>query len=397
MESPIPPSSISSPEKTPEELKQLFRGLWRAPDSTPGLIVRQLDSIQIRAVTWLWEGWIPLGYTTIWAGETGAGKSTVLADVAARVTTGAPWPGQTTPRVPARVLWLGSEDGIEEMTAPRLLACGANLKHVVEIQGTGSSKGKKAFSMQDDISAVIDHVTHNNVQRTDLPPFRLLVIDPITSYLSGTQLRKVDLNDAGQLRTILEPWFKVANALGIAIVFVTHLNKDTSRSMIHRILGSSAFVQTCRSLCAVIARPEDGMYSKALMQVKTNLPEHPGGSWKFTTEKFQVGTDPTNGMPIVATRPIWEELSTELTPDSVIGKERGPVSKYQVSFGIWLQAYFLTTPPNQYQPVSEVKQAAITDRAASARWWDEHSGEYLEKINSNGTWMCRRKDANKTK
>ena len=36
---------------------------------------------------------------------TGAGKSTVLADITARVTTGKPWPGEDDWRAPERVLW----------------------------------------------------------------------------------------------------------------------------------------------------------------------------------------------------------------------------------------------------------------------------------------------------
>lgn len=366
------------------------------PNPTPKLIVRQLDTIKQRTIDWLWIGWIPVGYVTLWAGETGAGKSTVLADVAARVTTGAPWPGEEGPwRSPGRVLWLGSEDGMEEMTAPRLAACGANLKYVLEIQGTKQGGSRKTFSMQDDILSVTNFVLES--ESTDGPRVTLLVIDPITSYLSGKFLRKVDLNDAGQLRTILEPWLAIANLLRIAIVCVTHLAKDTARSMLHRVLGSSAFVQTCRSLCAVIARPEDGPYAKALMQVKMNLPEHPGGAWKFTTEKVYVGIDEESQKAIYATRPIWEQLSADLTPESVMGGERGPVSKYQPVFGIWLQAFFMGTPPDQYRPATEVKQAAVAAGVASPRWWDDHSSDYLEKVNTNGIWLCRRKsNTNKT-
>lgn len=62
------------------------------------------------------------------------------------------------------------------------------------------------------------------------------------------------MNDAGQLRTILEPWLILAQQHNIAIVCVTHFGKDTSRSIVHRVLGSAAFAQTCRSLIAVMDR-----------------------------------------------------------------------------------------------------------------------------------------------
>jgi hypothetical protein len=57
-------------------------------DGRRALVCRSLGGVQPRAIDWLWTGWIPQGYITILAGESGAGKSTVLADIAARVTTG---------------------------------------------------------------------------------------------------------------------------------------------------------------------------------------------------------------------------------------------------------------------------------------------------------------------
>lgn len=211
------------------------------------LLIRSLADVSMRSIEWLWLGWIPRGYITVWAGETGAGKSTVLADIAARVTTGAPWPGEqpTALREPSIVLWLGSEDGIEELTIPRLTACAAVLARVVEIQGVARDGKRDTFSMQDELRSVSDLL---RAARNRGTPFSLLVIDPITSYLPGNRLRRVDLNDAGQLRMILEPWLAVAQENEIAIVCVTHFAKDTQRAMLHRVLGSSAFVQTCRSL-----------------------------------------------------------------------------------------------------------------------------------------------------
>jgi RecA/RadA recombinase len=354
------------------------------------LLSRNLSTIEMRSIDWLWRGWIPKGYITVWAGETGAGKSTVLADIAARVTTGAPWPGEGDAREPGRVLWLGSEDGVEEMTAPRLKACGANLENVDEIQGVLQKGKRNSFSMQDDIEAV---GTFLERAQAEAMPYVMLVIDPVTSYLSGQRLRKVDINDAGQLRNVLEPWLGFAQKYMLAIVCVTHFAKDTTRAMLHRVLGSAAFAQTSRSLCSVIARPDDGQFAKALVQVKVNLPDHPGGSWKFETEKVQVGIDARNGRPIEATRPSWIELDSLLTPEALVGKERGPVSGRPIAFGLWLRGYFMSTPTDQGLLVSQVMNAAIQEGVVSRSWWDEHSGEHLDKQNIGGQWYCRPKAA----
>ncbi|WP_193090146.1 AAA family ATPase [Advenella sp. FME57] len=359
------------------------------------LVGRSLNGVLPRAIDWLWTGWIPKGYITIFAGETGAGKSTVLADITARVTTGQCWPGEfsnTHTRPAGRVLWLGSEDGIEEMTVPRLMACGANLHNVIEIQGIAQQGKRNTFSMQDDLDGVNEWLKS---AQNEGQPFEMLVIDPVTSYLPGQKLRKVDLNDAGQLRTILEPWLALAQEHRIAIVCVTHFAKDTSRAMLHRVVGSAAFAQTCRSLCAVMEDPTSndngqGVHEKVLMQVKVNLPEHPGGAWKFRTEKVDVDTDPHNGKIITATRPKWDELDSALTPKSVVGSARGPVGKNEPAFGIWLKAQFENVHPGYTLPLSQIKQTALS-AGFSERWWAEHSGRYIEKQNISGVWYCRPK------
>ena len=357
------------------------------------LVGRSLAGVRARAIEWLWTGWIPKGYITIFAGESGAGKSTVLADVAARVTTGRAWPGEPADawRAPARVLWLGSEDGIEEMTVPRLMACGAELNNVIQIEGVTQQGARGTFSMQDDLAAVGEWLSS---AREDGLPFAMLVIDPVTSYLPGQRLRKVDLNDAGQLRTILEPWLVLAQQHHVAIVCVTHFAKDTNRSMMNRVLGSGAFAQTCRSLCAVIEPQatddyEPEPHEKALIQVKVNLPEHPGGSWRFVTEKIDVATDPRSGHPIAATRPDWLELDASLTAKTAVGPARGPKSQTAGQFAIWVQAQFACVAPGEWLPAASVKFTARRDVGVSESWWNKHSKEYLDRNNVNGTWMCR--------
>ncbi|MDP5279224.1 AAA family ATPase [Sphingomonas sp. DG1-23] len=383
-------------EEAKTKRERLRRGL-DGSDAPRELVFRSLGGVQMHAIEWLWLGWLPKGYITIFAGETGAGKSTILSDVTSRITTGKPWPGEydcpNAWRKPERVLWLGSEDSIEEMTVPRLVACGANLANVVEIQGVMQEGKRNTFSMQDDLEAV----SKGLAEARDMgDPFAMLVIDPVTSYLPGQKLRKVDLNDAGQLRTVLEPWLNVAQAFNIAIVCVTHFAKDTNRSMLHRVLGSSAFVQTCRSLCAVMDQPriedeEPDPHAKMFMQVKMNLPEYPGGAWKFRTERVEVGVDHRNGKPIYATRPAWDELDPALTPNSTVGKSRGPKSQYEAPFAMWMQAFFVLYPNHEWLPVSTVKQVAVGEKVVSASWWDKHSADHMEKQNVNGEWMCRPK------
>jgi hypothetical protein len=56
---------------------------------------RRVDQIEARAVEWLWRVVLPLGKVCILDGDPGLGKSTVLLDLAARVTMAGVMPDDT--------------------------------------------------------------------------------------------------------------------------------------------------------------------------------------------------------------------------------------------------------------------------------------------------------------
>lgn len=346
-----------------------------------------------KPVEWLWRGWIAKGFLTIIAGETGAGKSTILSDLVGRETTGRAWPGESEPRQPGQVLWLGSEDPLQEVTVPRLMASRTRMEHVNFIVTSSQRGNLTSVSLQEDLGSMMEAL---EAAREQNEPISLIVIDPVTSYLSGKVLRKVDMNDAGQIRTVLEPWSKLASLYNVAIVCVTHFAKDTNRSMLNRVLGSGAFSALSRAVIAITTLPEEAQegnpYAKAMFLVKNNLPEQPEGAWRFCTMKTTV-FDHAN-CPISATKIDWDtEPDHTLTPQNLlgVGKERGPLSQYAFSFPIWLKAQFLTTPPTEGLPVASLKTKAVAECAVTERWWNEHSSQHLDKRNIGGVWYCRPK------
>ena len=224
--------------------------------------------------------------------------------------------------------------------------------------------------------------------RTEGSPVSLLIVVPITSYLSGSKIRKIDINDTSQMRTVLEPAIKFAEKHRIAIVCVTHYSKDATRSSIHRVIGSSAFVAVSRSVITVGAAPDGGVHDKVLAQVKNNLPNAPEGAVRFHTERLTVAIDDRNGADVEATRVVWDGVDPNAL--NVQGGTRGPISRYATIFPGWVSAHFiLEKPANGWLPVSDVMQAAVSAGVASRKWWDDHSSDYLEKANVGGTWMCR--------
>ena len=58
----------------------------------------RLNSLTKRPTEWLWPRRIPIGKVTLLVGDPGLGKSLVALDIAARVSTGAPWPDKPIDR-----------------------------------------------------------------------------------------------------------------------------------------------------------------------------------------------------------------------------------------------------------------------------------------------------------
>ncbi|MGA2233549.1 MAG: AAA family ATPase, partial [Tepidisphaeraceae bacterium] len=84
-----------------------------------GPLLTCLADVEPRAVTWLWSGRIPSGRITLLVGRPGEGKSFVTMDVAARVSTGTPFP-DGTPCERGSVLIISGEDDPHDTIRPRL-------------------------------------------------------------------------------------------------------------------------------------------------------------------------------------------------------------------------------------------------------------------------------------
>ena len=127
----LPP--MGGPEIPDAEFNE--HGSYRNPDRDQDLfemgVVEPLLGLGMdeKPIEWLWPGYIPVGKLTLIEGESACGKSFVLADIAARVSRGQPWPGRVPEAQPAGdVIVVSLEDGREDTLVPRLRQAGANLR-----------------------------------------------------------------------------------------------------------------------------------------------------------------------------------------------------------------------------------------------------------------------------
>ena len=72
---------------------------------------------------------------SLFGGQPGCGKTIVLLDIVATVTTGRDWPdGAKNTSGPKDVILLASEDGEADTIKPRLIAAGADMKRIIVIR-----------------------------------------------------------------------------------------------------------------------------------------------------------------------------------------------------------------------------------------------------------------------
>jgi hypothetical protein len=224
-------------------------------DAVPETIIIRASEVKVRKVEWLWPGRIPLGKLTTFAGHGGLGKTFVLCDMTARITSGAAWPDQQEKTSPGLVLFISGEDDPEDTLVPRMIAMGADLEKVVFLKS----------DVQDRFT-LADLPTLNKALEQAGPGVRFVAIDPPTAYLGD-----VDDHKNAELRALLTPLKNWTAKHQLSCVFNTHVNKQTSKvDALARVLGSVAWVNAVRA-AHLFAKDPDEPLRRLFVPMKNNL------------------------------------------------------------------------------------------------------------------------------
>lgn len=213
--------------------------------------------VQPETVSWLWKQWMPSGKLVLLEGNPGCGKTAIAIDLVARLTTGRAMP-DGEPMEPSSALYLSTEDGAADTIRPRLDAAEADVSRVHLLDWTSAT----TLQLPQGTEALEGHINDFGA--------RLIVLDTLMSFVSG----HYDSHRDQDVRRALFPLVQAAEATGVTVLALRHLNKASGMSAMNRGMGSIAFNALARSVWHAGKHPNnDG--SMVLSPVKNNLSAMP--------------------------------------------------------------------------------------------------------------------------
>ena len=236
-----------------------------------------MADVEPKPVPWLWQNRIPLGALTILDGDPDLGKSTVALDIAARVTNGAPMPGEADGRDPANVVVVLAEDNLNNTTRPRLDAARADPRRVFAVTAItpvecDDPSDEQPFTLSHDDLDQLEFVVREHRPR-------LIVIDPLMAYMPSG----LDTNKDTDVRKPLGRLVRMAAQYDVAIVLVRHLRKGEGSAK-HRGSGSIGITGIARSVLLVGEHPDDPE-SRCIALTKGNLASSRTPTLRYTFEE----------------------------------------------------------------------------------------------------------------
>lgn len=211
----------------------------------------KMSDVESEEIEWLWYPFIPYGKLTIVQGDPGDGKTTLVLNIAARLSRGEGFDRDMKVSEPMNVVYQTAEDGLSDTVKPRLESAQADCERVLVID-----ESRKSLSMADErIEAALIQTKA-----------RLLILDPIQAYLGGG----IDINRANETREMTKKLSLLAEKYKCAIVLIGHMNKAAGNKAAYRGMGSIDFFAVARSVL-LVGRIEGEPDKRAVVQIKNNL------------------------------------------------------------------------------------------------------------------------------
>ena len=330
-----------------------------ANSSRPGAwrFARELEP---KRVEWLWDGWIPKGMVSMLVGDPGEGKSQLSCFIAAGVTTGA----QGFAR--GSVLMLASEDSLEHMVVPRLIAAGADRDRVI------FAPDGRMLTVPDDLDDIRDAIVHGGVS--------LVIVDTIDAHFSGS----VDSHNNKSVRRAIHPMKLLADETGVAFLTVHHMNKSvTETKAMYRTGGSIAYQGVVRSSMLLGRSIGDDPRTdrRFLLHTKST------GSVLHEPLEMRIEEQLIRQPSILKTSRIVPVGVGEVTEEDVLGRRRTPGAPRDERVREWLGDQLAG---GEWVPSAEMKSRAEDELGVSESTVNRAARELKVKLRKEGRatlWM----------
>lgn len=210
-----------------------------------------LNEVESQEIKWLWYPFIPYGKLSILQGDPGDGKSTLILNIAAKLSRGEKLDENMDIDEPVNIIYQTAEDGLADTVKPRLEAANADCSRISIID-----ESDKSVCMTDE--RIEEAIKRENA--------KLCIFDPIQAYLGGG----TDMNRANEAREMTKKLGSIAERTGCAIVLIGHMNKGSGAKAAYRGMGSIDFFAVARSVM-LVGRIEGQSNLRAMIQIKNNL------------------------------------------------------------------------------------------------------------------------------
>lgn len=312
-------------ERTFQECLQAEIMKWDNPEGSEPedkIVFRRLSEVVAKNIEWLINPILAKGKLTIFHGDPGRGKSQVSIYFSSVISVGGKFNDQNVDA--GEVLFITAEDEASDTLKPRLMACGADISKIVELQWIKTKNGKiKMFNLEDHIPQLRETVK-------TLSSLKLIIIDPITAFLG-----KVDGNSASGVRGLFAELKLISEEIGCSILVITHNNKTQGQKALDKISGSIAFGAATRISYVFGLNPGNNivqMEGKFIMaQTKNNLAKEEDYSRIYDIEEAAVYE---NGIEIKTSKIKWlgiSEVAGQEIVEYIPGK-KGTAGRPDVKF-----------------------------------------------------------------
>ena len=104
----------------------------------------RMSDVEAQEIEWLWYPFIPYGKLTIIQGDPGDGKTTLVLNIAAKLSKGEGLDENMIAAQNSYVIYQTAEDGLADTVKPRLVLAGADCEKILVID-----ESDKSLSMVD--------------------------------------------------------------------------------------------------------------------------------------------------------------------------------------------------------------------------------------------------------